>query len=304
VADGLRTDRRAFCPVHPEHPTVIHLREVCRIVADLQIEQGRLVNRLREQLYRTNAPWLTLSPAANDPWLWTILADAPHPHAWRTLPRRRISAALRAHRIRRLTVEAIVTVLRQPVLPAAPGVADAVATRMASVIPQLLLVHQQHIAAERQLDGLLEELATVEATEGEPRAHRDVEILRSLPGVGRIVAATMLTEASRALADRNYPMLRTSSGTAPVTKRSGKRACFVHMRYACKRRLRYALYHWSRISVQQDAPARAYYDALRARGHRHARALRSVADRWLRILIAMLRAGTLYDPSRLAPITT
>ena len=47
-------------------------------------------------------------------------------------------------------------------------------------------------------------------------------------------------------------------------------------------------------------PARAYYDGLRARGHRHARALRSVADRWLRILIAMLKTGTVYDASRFA----
>jgi hypothetical protein len=86
-----------------------------------------------------------------------------------------------------------------------------------------------------------------------------------------------------------------------VTKRSGKRAFFVHMRYACKRRLRQALYHWSRTSIQCDAAARAYYDGLRGRGHHHARALRSVADRWLRILVAMLKTRTLYDASRFAP---
>ena len=70
------------------------------------------------------------------------------------------------------------------------------------------------------------------------------------------------------------------------------------MRYACKHRLRQALYHWARTSLQHDAAARAYYDALAGRGHHHARALRSVADRWLRILIAMLNTGTLYDASR------
>ena len=96
--------------------------------------------------------------------------------------------------------------------------------------------------------------------------------------------------------------LRAHTGAAPVTKRSGKRAFFVHMRYACKRRLRQAVYHWSRTSLQHDAAARAYYDRVRARGHSHARALRSVADRWLRILVAMLRSGTLYDPSHFAQI--
>ena len=83
--------------------------------------------------------------------------------------------------------------------------------------------------------------------------------------------------------------------TAPMD-----RATFVvRMRYACKSRLRNALYHWSRTSLQADPSARAYYDRLRARGHSHSRALRSVADRWLRILIAMLKTRTLYNPSGL-----
>jgi transposase len=113
-----------------------------------------------------------------------------------------------------------------------------------------------------------------------------------------MVAATMLTEATGPLADRDYDTLRAHAGAAPITKRSGKRTLVVQMRYACKRRLRQALYHWSRTSIQHDEAARDYYDALRTRGHRHARALRSVGDRWLRILIAMLMTRTLYDPSR------
>ena len=74
------------------------------------------------------------------------------------------------------------------------------------------------------------------------------------------------------------------------------------MRYACKARLRQVLYHWSRTSLQHDRAARAYYDRLRARGHAHGRALRSVGDRWLRILIGMLNNRTLYDASRFTPV--
>lgn len=302
VADALRTDRRAFRAVRPDAPAVIHLRELCRLVDDLHVEAGRLANRLREQLYRVDAAWLTLCPAADEPWLWTVLADTPHPDAWPQLPRRRLSPVLRTHRLRRLTAEGIVTALRQPRLRVAAGVAEAVATRIASLVPQLLLVHQQRAAAERQIDRLLETLATADASEGEPHEHRDVEILRSLPGVGRMVTATMLAEVSGPLADRDYGTLRTYAGAAPVTKRSGKRVCLVQMRYACNTRLRQALYHWARTSIQHDAAARAYYEALRARGHQHARALRSVADRWLRILVAMLTTRTLYDPSRLRSV--
>jgi transposase len=299
AADALRTDRRAFRRVSSDDPVIIQLRDVSRLLEDLRVDEGRLANQLREQLYRVDAAWLTLSPAADDPWLWTILCATPHPDAWRSLARRRIASALRAHRIRRLTVDEVVRAVEQPRLTVAPGVADAVAIRITALMPQLLVVHEQRTLAARQADRLLDQLASRgEAPEDERREHRDVEILQSLPGVGRIVAATMLTESAGPMTDRDYFTLRTFAGTAPVTKRSGKRVFFVHMRYACKRRLRDALYHWSRTSLQCDAGTRAYYDRLRARGHGHARALRSVADRWLRILVAMLRTGTLYDSAR------
>jgi len=302
VGDALRTDRRAFRAVRAEDPTIIQLRELSRMLEELQVEEGRLANRLREQLYRVHARWLTLSPAADEPWLWAIVGETPHPDAWAQLPRRRITPALRAHRIRRLTADDVVAALRQPMLTVAPGVADAVALRVAALIPQLVVVHEQRATAERQIDRLLKTLADAAAGDGEPREHRDVEILQSLPGVGRVVTATMLTEAAGPLAACDYATLRAYAGAAPVTKRSGKRAFFVHMRYACKQRLRQALYHWSRTSIQHDAAARAYYDRLRARGHSHARALRSVGDRWLRILIAMLKTRTLYDASKFAQV--
>ena len=301
AADALRTDARAFHRVTAADPRVLQLRELCRIVEDLQQQQGRLTNRLREQLTRVDAAWLTVSPAADEPWLWALLAALPHPVPWARIGRGRLQTVLRRHRIRRIEAAALHAALRQPRLHSAPGVAEAVALQVQTVVPQLQLLATQRRAAQHQIDQALDSFATASegATTGE---HRDVVILRSLPGVGRLVTATMLTEAAGLLAARDYATLRAHAGAAPVTKRSGKSLWHVQMRYACNRRLRQALYHWARASLICDRPTRAYYAALRARGHRHARALRSVADRWLRILIAMLRDQSLYDPARvLAP---
>ncbi len=80
--------------------------------------------------------------------------------------------------------------------------------------------------------------------------------------------------------------------------RSEKEITVVSMRYGCNMRLRNALYHWARTSVQKDAAAKKHYAALRKAGHSHGRATRGVADRWLAVLMAMLKAGTLYDPER------
>ena len=175
----------------------------------------------------------------------------------------------------------------------------ATEAHIAVLLPQLKLIIAQRTACAKRTEALLGELDTADGADGEGKTHRDVQILRSLPGVGRQVAATMLAEASRPLRARDYHTLRLYVGIAPVTKWSGKCRLRpqVHMRRACNRRLRQAAYHWGRVSLVYDGPSRAYYDELRARGHTHGRALRSVIERWFRILIAMLRTGTLYDPS-------
>lgn len=227
-----------------------------------------------------------------------MLAKAPQADQWRRLGARRLTTVLRAHRIRRVTAETVLPALRAPRLAVAAGVPEAVALHIAALVPQLQLLQAQHSTTTQHIDHCLERMAAQETAEGQPGERRDVEILRSLPGVGRMVAATMLTEAAGPLAARDYATLRAHAGTAPITKRSGKRLHLVHMRYACKPRLRGALYHWARISIQHDPASRAYYDGLRQRGHAHARALRSVADRWLRILVAMLKSQSMYDPSR------
>ena len=175
---------------------------------------------------------------------------------------------------------------------------EAATEHIALLLPRLRLVHTQRQRCGARLDALLDKLAAVEGDDGQQREHRDVEILRSLPGVGRVVAATVLAEASGPLAQRDYHALRTHAGIAPVTKQSGKRRTVV-MRYACNGRLRYALYHWARVAVTCDPASKTYYAALRQRGHSYARALRSVADRLLRILIAMLKSESLFDSTHL-----
>ena len=284
IGDGLRTDRRAFRRLEPTDPAVVALRELARLADDLTTELGRLSNRLRAQLYRVDAPWLQVCPAANEPWLWTLLKKTPDPAHWATLSRQHLTGILRRHRIRRLGADDLLAVVQQPRLSAAPGVAMAVRTRVASLVPQLTLLQEQLRRTQRQIDQALEQLA--EGSDSEPTEHRDVAILQSLPGVGRMVTATMLTETSGALSARDYRTLTALAGAAPVTRQSGK-CRYVHMRRACNPRLRQALYHWARASLQRDAAARAFYDRHRQAGARHATALR-----------AMLKSQSLYDPAR------
>jgi transposase len=107
----------------------------------------------------------------------------------------------------------------------------------------------------------------------------------------------MLSEAAQSIAARDYSAFRAHAGVAPVTKRSGKRLSVI-MRQACNDRLRNALYHWARVSMQKDPVTKLKYASLRARGHSHGRALRGVADGLLRLLFGMLKGGSLFDMER------
>ena len=291
LADALRTDPASFRRVHVEDPLIIELRELSRLDDDLRETGARLSNRLREQLLRIRPDVLALCPAADEPWFWAVLALLV---ARPTPPLNAVRAVLKGHHVRRATAETVQAALQVPPLRVAPGTLAAAGAHIAVLLPQLQLVHEQrHRTVGRRIDALLAALAQEE----EAGEHRDVTVLRSLPGVGRLVAATVLAEAGRPLAEREYQTLRAQAGVAPVTRQSGKRTEVV-MRVACNARLRYALYHWARVSVQVDARSRAHYARLRQRGHDHGRALRGVADRLLAVLMAMLVSRTLYDPER------
>lgn len=291
LADAQRTDPRAFRRLQPEDPRVTQLRELSRLHAELTEEHTRLANRLREQLQRFFPQPLALCPAADEPWLWTLLDRAPTPTEAQRLRPSTLRALLAQHRIRRLSADALQAALQAPPLPVAAGTTLAAAEQLATLVPRLRLIHEHRARCERRLDQLLRDLA-----EGEQQEHRDVAIVRSLPGAGTLVTATMLAEAAKPLAQRDYQTLRTHSGVAPVTRQSGKTRLVV-MRRSCNPRLREAVFHWARNSIRLDARARAHYDRLRQR-HGHARALRGVADRLLALLIRLLAAGTLYDPMR------
>jgi len=293
LGDALATDRPAFRRLAPEDPRLIELRELSRLDDDLVAELGRLSNRLREQLSRFFPQPLQLCPAADEPWVWALLERVPTPAAARALPRAAVGHLLTRYRIRRLSADEVVTVLRTPALPVAPGTVNAAQRHLTVLLPRLRLVHTQRAACEARLEELLEQLA-------DTQEHRDVAILRSLPGVGRVVTATMLAEAARLLAARDYHGLRAHSGVAPITKQSGKRKLVV-MRYACNPRLRAAAHYWGQSAVCHDPRSQAQYARLRAAGHSHGRAVRGVVDRLLRLLVAMLTTQTLYDPARGVP---
>ena len=296
LADSVRTDQPSFRRVQLDEPQFLLLRELSRAEDTLLEEFRRSTNRLRDQLHRFFPQMLELCSAADESWLWDLIDLAPTPAHAALLGEEQVQRQLKMHRIRRVKAKEVLTCLQTPALPVAPGTAEAAQAHCAFLLPCLRVLAEQLKACSQQVSALLSTLAE-EPDEGQGPS--DVAIVLSLPGVGRKITAWLFAEAAQPLAERDYQVLRTHVGVAPVTRQSGKRRVVV-MRRGCNPRLRNALYHMARVAMQRDAHFSSVYAALRAKGQRHGQALRNIGDRLLRILMAMLRHRTCYDASRIS----
>ena len=304
LASALRTDPHALRRVEPAGPAVVELREWARIAIDLKQDRGRLANRLRDQLWRYYPQFIEVADDVAAPWALALWKRVPNAAAARGVRAASYDKLLKKHRIRRFDGDALKRLLdRRP--PAIDAAAAAAAERHVRVLAaQLRVVNDELAGALAERNACLDRLGSADAADaetasGQSREQRDVAILLSMPGVGQTVAATLLAEAHDALRRRDYHALRCLCGVAPVTRQSGGTR-FVTRRLAVHGRLRDALYHGARVAMQHDPACRARYDALRARGHGHHRALRSVGDRLLQVACAMLRDGTMFDPEAAA----
>jgi transposase len=290
---SLRTDRAAFRAVKLDDPLIIELRECVRIRDELSNERTRLMNRMRDQLWRYYPQIAQLGDDLGAEWLMELWERVPTPQKAARVTEKALAAILKKHRIRRIDAAAALCILRQPPISVAPGTVEAATRHIQILIARLRLTNEQIRDAERQLDQLCSKIE--ESTPGQICEQHDMSILRSFAGLGRINIATLLAEACEPLRCRDYHALRMLSGVAPVSRRSGKK-WIVLRRYACNQRLALALFHWARVAIQQDPISRDRYAALRQRGHSHGRALRTVGDRLLYVLCTLLKRQTPFRP--------
>lgn len=298
---SLRTDTDLFQKLEAADEEIVELREWSRLTSDLVEERTRLVNQLRAQLWKYYPQMLLLKVDLFTPWFIALWKLVPTPSKAGKTRESTVGKLLKKHRARKYDAKGVLEVLCQSAVHVAPGTTESSVAHIRSLLTRLELVCRQHKASEKKLAELCEAIGKKQAKKGQ----HDVEILRSLPGVGLIVLATLLAEAWRPLKNRDYHALRGLTGVAPVTKGTGKkgkkgkkRNWRVVMRRARNPYLNEAMYHWGRVASQNDPWANYQYSKSRAIGHSHGRAIRGLGDRLLTVAHAMLRDGTLYDPSR------
>jgi transposase len=284
-----RTDAHRFRVLEPDSDETKALKALTRAREDLVAARVALANQLRAELERFWPGPVRLFSAIDSPISLAFLARYPSPHDARGLGEQRMAAFLKAHRYN--NSKTAVQLLER--LRSAPsGRAGEIETRTR----RRIVLH-----LTRTLQRMVDEIRELESEIGEAlRAHPDGEIFRSFfrSPSAVICAATLLAEIGDCRA--RYPhrdAIAAQAGQAPVAVESGKRKT-AKFRWACNKRLRNAIGTLAHVTRQWNPWAADRYDAARARGHDHRRALRTLGRAWSRIIWRCWQAHTPYDPQR------
>lgn len=285
LADLARTDALNHRTIAGDSDLAAAIKVLTRAHQSLIWTRQRQLNQLRSTLREFYPAALDAFKELGHSDTLSVLAIAPTPELGRQLSRSKIAAALRrGGRQRRVDerAEQIQAALRTNQL----GTSTLVSSAMGSSVKALVAVVTE---LTTQIGRLEQDLAE------HFDQHPDAKIIQSLPGLGMTLGARVLAEFgddpnryADAKSRKNY------AGTSPITRASGK-SHVVLARYARNRRLADACYLWAFAAITASPGARAFYDARRATGDTHHRALRTLANRLVGILHGCLRHGTLYD---------
>ena len=299
LASALGTDRPRFRRVEPQDPDIMILRELNRTRGELTAERTRLVNRFRGLLWRYYPQFGELTGSTIRPWhleLWELM---PCPESAKGKRISTVQNLLRRSRVRRFDAKAVLEILRAEKMNVNEATARSCVWHIKTIIERMKVTDRQLKETEDSIGKVIETMNSKLKSEGE--GPTDIEILRSVPGVGPVVLATLIAEAWDLIRRRDLKALRCLGGTAPVTRQSGKTKLVIRRRAICGS-LSAAFHVLGGVAVINDPVSRARYEELRKRGLGYCRSVRTVCDRLLSVICAILKKGELFDKGFRKPL--
>lgn len=275
-------------PVARDPLAGVELRQAARFAMALVTEQARVCQRLI-RLVELGFP--ELAELFDDPTCRTareVLRIAP---TARQATRRRTATLANANagpgrrrlgevRARRLQAAAAESI-------AVPELDAEVAFEVDLLLDQYDLLERQITAADRRLAGLLD---------GET-ARR----LRTIPGVGPSIAATLLAEIGDIERFADFDQLLAYAGVHPAERSSGTKGANPetawHMSKAGNAHLRAAAYRMAVVGIQHNPVIAAHYARKRAAGKSKMNALGHCMRKALSLVWGVWRNGQDFDPN-------
>lgn len=284
LADLLRRQVATWRPLRRSSSDQAELGALVRDRERFVIEHRRLQHQLRAVLETYYPAATKLFSGLDRPITLAFLRRYPTPAEAEHLTAHRLARFLaRQGYSGRTTPEVLIERIRADTGTPNAGVDAARARAMLALVDLL-----------EQVGRVLDDYET--AIAGVLGRHPDAALFASFPGTGLITTATLLAEIGE---DRSrFPSagsLLAEAGLAPVTRQSGS-SRRVSFRYAANHHLRAVWSQWMLTVIRISPWTRAAYDAARARGQSHNRAVRSVGARWGRILWRCWLDRQAYDP--------
>src|SRR5579859_8052730 len=270
--------------LEPDSPQIAELKALTRDQDALIQGQTRLVNQLTACLKAYYPAALQLFSKLQQRSALVFLQVYSTPEAAQAASLAEIEATLKkgGHTAAGKVAPKIHATLHQPHLQADQVTTRTKARLTLALVEQLLPLVKQIAEYDKAITDLF-------------LTHADSQIFESLPGAGCRLAPRLLAEwgedRSRYAETRSIQAL---AGTCPVPWKSGEYAT-VHMRFACLKPLRNALYQFAWQSTRYEPWAQAYYQRKRAEGKSHSMAVRALANVWVRVIFALWNKREAYQ---------
>ena len=285
IADLVRT-RDGLRPIRPDDDATASLRLLVSRRRDLVQDQGRRVSRMRQLLSQVH-PSLEAKLDITCKGPLALLARYVTPTE-----------------IAQASAKAIVRHLRRtPNLREPERLAELArecATQQRIVVPGELMVAR--IVREMAVEALLvrDRLAAIDKElEVIVAAHPKGALVRSLPGMGAVLAAEFIATTGDITRFRSPAALAAAAGLAPVLRQSGHSRTLRRARRGDKD-LKRILYQSAFSAFSVHPESRAYYDRKRREGKHHVQAVIALARQRSNVLWAMLTHDKPYDPNHRA----
>lgn len=272
---------RAWLPEDEKTRTLQYLVEHCR---KLIAERTRISNRLTALLKGYFPQILEWFPDVRTLLVCDFLTRWPTLSDVKRAQKRTLEKFFRQHNSnRRETVETRIKSIKESL----PLVTDQAVVRSSALLAAAYATQMKvMIEAIKEFDRQIEQLCA---------SHQDYPLFESLPGAGAVYAARLVAAfGSQREKFSSADDVACLAGIAPVIERSGK-SCWVRWRYFCPKFLRQTFHEYAGETIVHSFWAKAYYEMQRGKGKSHAKAVRALAYKWIRIIWKCWQTKTKYD---------
>ncbi len=285
LAHLLRTDRHRFKPLVLLPEDYRLLDRFCLDLRKLVEDRTRVVNQINDCLKEFYPQALELFYKIDSATSIAFLETFSDPNTLLATTKHRFRAFLKKQNYPYVEKAGQLYDKIHALAPEAdPVIVQTGKLRLEALLGQFLAVREHQKVYEQQIRTVLRKLP-----ESKP--------IRTLPGLGKRLVPELVAVLGPRQSHRRFDSARALSnlaGCSPITQASGKWQT-VRMRTACVKPLRRTFRHWSFASLTCSKWAWAYYQYRRSRNHLHETILRSLAQKWTKILFAVWTTGQPYD---------